>query len=103
MRKAALLAAVAGLLAGCAEAPPAVPVATAVTAVGSDTLVILASDSYFGPSTADTAVAARYYCSTRGKLSQLLSRERPHEMQDDTLPEYAVLTYQCYVPLTAAR
>ena len=100
MRRALLLAAFAASLAGCAKTEPAIPVTSAAT---GDTVVILASDSYFGPNTADTAVAARYYCSTRGKLSQLLARERPHEMQDNVLPEFAVMTYRCYTPQSASR
>ncbi len=87
MGKVILLCAIVGLLAGCAEKRPPIQ--------SGDNFVFLASDSIFGPSTADADVAARSYCAARGKFAQLESRERPPEMRDDIFPEYAVMTYRC--------
>ena len=104
MRQSLLIAAIAASLAGCAATDPPMPLTalpTPLTSATGDTVVILASDTYFGPSTADAAVAARYYCSTRGKLSQLLTRERPHEMEAPIRPEFSVMTYRCYTPQNA--
>lgn len=93
-KRAIFLIALAGLLAGCAET-------TSNSVAGAnfgEVVVFLASDSMVGPSTADAATAARYYCSARGKLAALQSRERPQEMQHSVLSEYALLTYRCYSP-----
>jgi len=65
---------------------------------GTDIIVLLASDTFFGPSTAAQGVAARFYCSSRGKVAELVSRERPKEMQEDILTDYSVLTYRCVIP-----
>ncbi len=94
MGKVIFLCTIAGLLAGCAESPPPIH--------SGDRFVFLASDSFFGPSTADAEVAARSYCATRGKTAQLVARERPHEMENDIFPEYAMMTYRC-VSLAAAK
>jgi hypothetical protein len=96
MWKVVSFVAVAGLLAGCAgQYPP-----TAIVPTG-DTVVLLASDTTFGPSMADADVAARYYCSSRGKMADFLSRERPPEMRGEVFAEYSVLTFRCVVPQTA--
>jgi len=86
--------ALAGLVAGCAEATTG----SMAGSTAGDVVVVLASDSMLGPSTADAATAARYYCSSRGKLAALQSRERPEEMRQSALPEYSLMTYRCYVP-----
>lgn len=101
MRTAAYFCAVATMLTGCTDkAPPPPP---PPLPVAGDTLVVLASDTNFGPSIADADTAARYYCSTRGKLSQFVSRERPQELQNNILPEFSVLTYHCYLADAAGR
>ena len=86
--------AVVGLLAACAETATG---SMAGSAAG-DVVVILAGDSMLGPGTADAATAARYYCSSRGKVAVLQARERPQEMQQPVLTEYALMTYRCTVP-----
>ena len=58
----------------------------------------MASDSMVGPSTADAATAARYYCSSRGKLAALESRQRPLELREPVLAEYSLMTFRCYTP-----
>ena len=81
-----------------APAAPAFDAPAAAPAPGTDIIVLLASDTFFGPSTSAQAVAARFYCSSRGKLAELVSRERPKEMQEDILADYSVLTYRCGIP-----
>lgn len=63
-----------------------------------DTIVVLVSDTSFGPDMEDADKAARYYCSAHGKLSELVSKERPPEFRSDVLQAWSILTYRCYVP-----
>lgn len=87
----------AGLVAGCAGiADTATTGAVPTGAILGDVVVVMASDSVFGPSTADAATAARYYCASRGKLAALESRERPRELHEPVLAEYSLLTFRCY-------
>jgi len=79
-------------------AAPAFDAPVAAPAPSTDIIVLLASDTFFGPSTSAQAVAARFYCSSRGKVAELASRERPKEMQEDILADYSVLTYRCVIP-----
>jgi len=91
----AVLFALACFLGGCAEVQPPAPSANVVF---GDVVVFLASDSAFGPSMRDGAIAARYYCSTKGKMAAFQSRERPPEAQSTVLAEYSMLIYRCYSP-----
>jgi hypothetical protein len=79
--------------------PPIAPTPAPVAPTpGGDVVILLSSDTFFGPSTAAQAVAARFYCSSRGKIADLVSRERPKEMQNDIFVDYSVLTYHCVIP-----
>jgi hypothetical protein len=49
----------------------------------------------------DANVAARFYCSTRGKMTTLLAKERPPEMRTQIDQQWSVLTYRCYNPTTS--
>lgn len=61
----------------------------------SETVIVLASDTPIGPDMGDTDAAVRYYCSTHGKLSVFVSKERPPEMRDSVLRAWSVMTYRC--------
>jgi hypothetical protein len=98
MKKLVPVGALAALLASCATPPAPPPPQPPPLPLAGDTVVVLASDTTFGPSTADAETAARYYCSARGELLQLVSRDRPQEMSQPILSEFAVLTYRCYRP-----
>ncbi len=108
MRSTVLTMVACSVLAGCADlisfgpqpdlATPEVAL-QAAPAVGSDIVIVLASDGYFGPSMAQAEISARYYCTTHGKMAELLSRQRPPEMRDPIFAEYSVLTYRCYNPI----
>jgi hypothetical protein len=63
--------------------------------LGSDTLVVIVSDTAFGPDSADARDAARYYCANRGKLSVLVGKERPLEFRSQVLQQWSLLTYRC--------
>lgn len=82
---------------GTAFADDATNSKPAATADG-DTVIVLASDTPIGPDMGDTDTAVRYYCSTRGKLSVFVSKERPPEMRDTVLRSWSVLTYRCVTP-----
>ena len=62
---------------------------------GSDTLVVLTSDTTFGPDENDAMAAARYYCANRGKVSLLIGKERPLEFRSQVLQQWSLLTYRC--------
>jgi hypothetical protein len=64
----------------------------------TDTIVLLASDSVLGPDSVDTAIAARYYCSQRGKLAAFVSKNSPPEMRDRIMPSYSLMTFRCVQP-----
>lgn len=70
------------------------------TMAAGDTIIVLASDTALGPDMGDTDTAVRYYCSTRGKLSVFVSKERPPEMRDSVMRAWSVLTYRCVTPET---
>ena len=103
-----LAGSVLGAAAAWADGAPAAPTAIVPTAStpesaasvsgGSDTFVVLASDSWFGPDMDDAATAARYYCSTRGKVARFVDRTEPHEMQHMLAASYALLTFRCLRP-----
>lgn len=98
-----LLAAVAfaGLFAALGPARAAdTPDGKAMLSTDGDTIIVLASDTLFGPDMSDSDVAVRYYCSTRGKLSVFVSKERPPEMKDSILRAWSVMTYHCVTPET---
>jgi hypothetical protein len=63
-----------------------------------DTVIVLASDTSFGPDMGDTDTAVRYYCSTRGKLSVFVGKDRPPEMRNEVFQAWSVLTYRCVAP-----
>jgi len=69
---------------------------------GSDTFVILVSDTSFGPDMEDANVAARFYCSTRGKLTTFISKEHPTELRTQVFQQWAVLTYRCVEAVTTS-
>jgi len=87
---------VAGPLAAADEAAPAAP--TDTKTLGSDTLVVLVSDTTFGPDSEDADVAARYYCANRGKVSSLVGKERPLEFRSQVMQQWSLLTYRCTSP-----
>jgi hypothetical protein len=66
-------------------------------AAGSDTLVIIVSDTAFGPDSADADAAARYYCANRGKVSYFVGKERPMEFRSQVLQQWALLNYRCVI------
>ena len=80
-----------------ADNPTAMPVAPGKP--GSDSVVILVSDTAFGPSMEDANAAARYYCTTRGKLYELVAKEHPPELHTQVFQQWSVMTYRC-VPAT---
>jgi len=88
---------VATLLATLAMAAPASRAADepSLAAPGSDTLVVLVSDTNFGPNSDDADAAARYYCSNRGKLSNFVGKERPMEFRSQVFQQWSLLTYRC--------
>ena len=65
--------------------------------LGSDTLVVMVSDSAFGPDGNDADAAARYYCANRGKVSTLVGKERPFEFRSQVLQAWSLFTYRCAV------
>jgi len=79
-----------------AAAPPLPPAADGLQP--GDTIVILASDTAFGPDGEDANVAARYYCANRGKLSAFVSKERPLEFRSQVFQQWSVITYRCVAP-----
>lgn len=89
--------AIAGLAANAAPASAADEPDGKAMAAG-DTVVVLASDTPIGPGMDETDAAVRYYCSTRGKLSVFVSKERPPEMKDSIMRAWSVLTYRCVAP-----
>lgn len=89
--------ATAGLVVGAASASAADEADGKAMSAG-DTVVVLASDTALGPDMGDTDTAVRYYCSTRGKLSVFVSKERPPEMRDSVMRAWSVLTYRCVTP-----
>jgi len=70
--------------------PPPVP--------ETDVFAMLAAQRGGQPSLDDVALAARYYCSTRAKLSQYIAREQPPELVRKAMPSYDLITYQCVAP-----
>ncbi len=93
-----------GLAAGAALADDASKPAAAqpAPALGSDTFVILKSDTNFGPDLEDADVAARFYCSSRGKVMTFLGSDHPPEFRNRIMQEWTVLTYRC-VPASSAN
>jgi hypothetical protein len=91
------LSAAAGPLAADDAAAPSAPMAQApdAKALGSDTVVIVVSDTSFGPDADDADIAARYYCANRGKISSLVGKERPLEFRSQVLQQWSLLTYRC--------
>ncbi len=70
--------------------------------LGSDIFAILVSDTTFGPSQQDADIAARFYCSTRGKLTTFVGKQHPPEMHTTVFQEWSVLTYRCITAVTSA-
>ena len=66
------------------------------TGLGSDLLAVLVSDTPFGPNMEDANIAARFYCSSRGKLTQYDGRDHPPELNTQVFQEWSALTYHCY-------
>ena len=71
------------------------------TGLGSDIFAILVSDTTFGPDMEDANVAARFYCSTRGKLATFVGKQHPPEMRTQVFQEWSVLTYRCVDAVTS--
>jgi len=63
--------------------------------LGSDTIVVVVSDTTFGPDSEDAAVAARYYCANRGKVPSFVGKERPLEFRSQVFQQWSLLTYRC--------
>ena len=63
--------------------------------LGSDVFVVLVSDTMFGPDHEDANVAARFYCSTRGKLATFVGKQHPPEMRTTVFQEWSLLTFRC--------
>ena len=82
------------------EPPPIPPLVEIPAPGGPDTDVFASLVGQRGgtPSMQDVAVAARYYCSTRAKLSQFISRDLPPELMRQGLPSYDLITYRCVDP-----
>jgi hypothetical protein len=70
------------------------------TGLGSDIFVVLVSDTTFGPDMEDANMAARFYCSSRGKLATFVGKEHPPEMRTQMFQEWSVLTYRCVEAVT---
>ncbi len=79
-----------------------VPMPIAPGASGSDAFVILTSDTNFGPDMEDANIAARFYCTTRGKLAYFVSKERPPELRTQVFVQWSVLTYRCIPAVTTS-
>jgi len=77
------------------QAKPPAPAAADEKNLGSDTVAVLVSDTNFGPDAEDADTAARYYCSTRGKLSSFVGKEHPPEFRNQVMQQWAVFTYRC--------
>lgn len=87
---------VAGLtLAAAAPALAADSPATAMPATAGDTLVVLTSDTMFGPDMEDARIAARSYCADRGKLQRFVVKERLPEFRDEVFQSWSALTFKC--------
>jgi hypothetical protein len=69
---------------------------------GSDTFVILVSDTSFGPDMQDADIAARFYCSTRGKLTTFIAKEHPPELRTQVFQQWSSLTYRCVSAATSS-
>jgi hypothetical protein len=78
---------------------PASPVPP--TGLGSDLFAVLVSDTTFGPDSEDANMAARFYCSTRGKLATFVGKEHPPEMRTQVFQEWSVMTYRCVEAVTS--
>ena len=113
MRPSIYLAVAAGLalgavsgLAAAEDATPApaesAPPAASAT-LGSDTFVVVVSDTTFGPTSDDADVAARYYCANRGKVSSFVGKDRPLEFRSQVFQQWSLLTYHCVVPGSASN
>jgi len=117
MPRMLVLAAVLAAVAGCAEIcgpggkssaagggagnEPPIPPLVALPPPGvpeTDVFAMLAPQRGGQPSLQDVAVAARYYCSTRAKLSQFVAQERPPELLRQAMPNYDLVTYRCVEP-----
>ena len=72
------------------------------TGLGSDLLAVLVSDTPFGPNMEDANIAARFYCSTRGKLTTFVGKEHPPEMNTQVFQQWAVMTYRCVAATTTS-
>ena len=101
---AALLAALAlsAPVSQAADQTPATP-APAAVGPGSDTVVVLVSDTTFGPDAIDARDAARYYCANRGKVSVFVGKETPMEFRSQVLQTWVLMTYRCVMPGQAAN
>jgi hypothetical protein len=97
---AAALAIAFGLAAPAFADDGAPPMPLVPGTPGSDTIVILVSDTNFGPDMEDANIAARFYCTTRGKLTAMVSKERPPEMRTQVYNQWSVLTYRCISAVT---
>ena len=71
------------------------------TGLGSDLFAVLVSDTTFGPDAEDANMAARFYCSTRGKLATFVGKEHPPEMRTQVFQEWSVMTYRCVEAVTS--
>jgi hypothetical protein len=70
--------------------------------LGSDTIIILVSDTTFGPDMEDANLAARFYCSTRGKLATFVGKDHPPELRTQVFQQWTPVTYHCITAVTAA-
>ena len=121
MRRLVVLAVLAGATAGCASmcgpapAPPSPQPVAVVPAtpeppippmveVGppktpdTDVFAMLAAQRGGTPTLQDVELAARYYCSSRAKLPQFVSRDLPPELIRKSMPSYDLVTYHCVTP-----
>lgn len=73
-----------------AMAPPATPEA--------EIFAMLVDRRGDKPSLTDASIAARYYCSVHGKLSQFIARDQPPELLRQTMPSYDLVTFRCVAP-----
>lgn len=85
------------------EPPPIPPLVDVPLPGGPDTDVFTSLVGQRGvtPSLQDVAIAARYYCSTRAKLPQFVSRDLPPELMRQGAPSYDLITYRCVEPPAA--